>query len=155
MAFKPATPIAALPDKPPPNGNKVEAYLVEAVTVLIAEHKRQRETWFKGYLTLGNVISIGAILLAIILFYTKMEAHVADSQIHQSIEQKEASFDSRFALRLEPTLYRITRNEGVIAESKADIAELKDQMNRIEGYSRRSNRILRDTPEGRRREGEN
>lgn len=89
-------------------------------------------TW-ESKITLGNVITLGAVILAAALWYAKVDTHAADQNIHASMVQREEEFDRRFAVRMEATYNRVDRLENTVDDLRTSLAAQTKTLNRIEG----------------------
>lgn len=130
----------ARPPRPKPNGNGFENYVVDAV----------RPRIFQPVITLGNVITIAGLLITGTLFYAKVVAHISDTQIHQTVDQKEEAFDRRFALRMETTSLRLQSLENAVKDTHTDVGALREQIDNQAGkLDRKLNRVLEGSPSNR------
>lgn len=74
-------------------------------------------------LTFANMVQIVILLVSVVYFGARVEAHLGDSQRHQSAEEKSRAFDDRFALRVEPLMIQIR-------QLREEIEDLRDAIRR-------------------------
>lgn len=62
---------------------------------------------FDTRITLGNMIVLVGMIIASVVWYTKVTAHINDTQIHQTVEEKQRLVQEQFKLLIAPTTQRL------------------------------------------------
>lgn len=95
-------------------------------------------TFIDRRITLGNLVTIVVVILAWAIsgtvWYTQVDGHIADIQIHQTIEQKQRTIDDRVHLLVDPSLNetnrRLTNIERATDENTKLLNEIKGRLER-------------------------
>ena len=102
--------------RPEPNGSEFDNYVAEALNLLLEE----RESWFKKHMTVGNMLTIGTLLVAIVIYWSDGRTHMANSEIHPARAERERLIDERIDLRGATNGYRRGEVERVVKMAVAE-----------------------------------
>jgi hypothetical protein len=129
--------------KPRRNGSEFENYVVDDISRI-----------FRPHITLGNIITVGTLLVTATLFYASLKAHLSNADIHHTRQQIDAQVDERLSLKLSTNDYRLQQVEIAVreaataartaAETARDAQVLIDQKG--DRLDRKLNKVLEGTP---------
>lgn len=79
--------------------------------------------FFDARITLGNIIVIAGILIASVLWYARVDAHIGNDDIHASLAQRQAVIRQEIALAIAPV---VTELGGVTKQQTQILDELRE-----------------------------
>lgn len=128
------------PVPPPPNGNVFNTYVSEALEYLL-DKQRDQGGWFRGQITLGNLLTLSTIVVAAVTFYVRSSDHQANHDLHPTAVERQAEFDSRFDLKLAPVAIDLANIKKQHDESDKKLDEalrlLYRSQRKLESFDRR------------------
>lgn len=121
--------------RPRPNGNEFENFVV-------AETPKRWFGFIKAEVSVGNLMTLGSIIIAGTLFWARTTAHMDDHTIHQTPAEKEAAFDRWYDLKAGSLEEKVRSDQSAIKDIKADVAGLRSELGPDSALQRRMNRVL-------------